>query len=997
MAKNTVKYAVAADTKELIAGAQKGKKAIQDLGNSAKKSSREIKTIGGAVSAQKRKISELQYQYYKLSDAEKAAFGPQMNAQIQAQIGQLNKLKAAQAQLNAQVTGATSSFGKFGSAMSMAGSQMGLPIANLSMLMNPITATIAGVAALGAAFIATAKKTEQFNVALNDLGVRLNVPKEQLKQFGDDAIAMGNKFGVSGEEIVKQFQFMAQQAPGLEKDRDGLLALSEAANMLAVDFGVDVKDASNAVMTVLSKYNLEAKDAATISNVLAESCRGTGADLEYQRQVFEKVGSAANATGVSYQELASATGVLSSTFSDASVVGSGLQMMITKLQKAQDDYNPAVVGLTQAVKNMADANLSYSEITAMVGPRAAQVTQVLIDQQKAFDDLTQKMENTKAAEEMFGVKSEELGFVINKIKTLWSNFVTEIGNSAVFKTLMGIISDICKWIEQLSKEIQNMLKSDGQLNGFAKLWETLREAIKALLPVIGAVIKGFVWFYNKVYAYISDVIKFWVNMINKIINAAKKLWTSVKSIWNAVYKKIADDAVFKGVVNAYKWLKDKIVWLLKKAAEAWNTFVGAIGFDSLKISISSSNDDVGAPPSTGGSTKIAEPKTTEVTDTDLGGKGASGGSKGTGGKSSQNKTTSTTNNADFGTEEYYNKLIQERQELLKKTQLSREEEAKTIKEIVEYERKRDLIKKHQENQKRAYEIEAIAGEDTKKILKEKFGDRLPMYVDLFKDAKTDKDVKEIAENYGKLTGIVKLPTDIVVTGVKLQEDELRETYEKGMQSLSKLQSDYDIGIINEDKFLNKFNAIKSALEDMGLEVPVEPKLKPSGMKKVIDNAAGTLNQLGEAIQAIGNATQNEGLNAAAVIAAAIANVWLGFSDALAKDKTTKESIFAFLGAAIGGVATMIGVISQINANKYAEGGIISGNTTMGDKILARVNAGEMILNRRQQSNLFNALDHGRLNGETAISTSTIKIKGSDLYVTLRNYNKSKSSKDIGIR
>jgi len=41
------------------------------------------------------------------------------------------------------------------------------------------------------------------------------------------------------------------------------------------------------------------------------------------------------------------------------------------------------------------------------------------------------------------------------------------------------------------------------------------------------------------------------------------------------------------------------------------------------------------------------------------------------------------------------------------------------------------------------------------------------------------------------------------------------------------------------------------------------------------------------------------------------------------------------------------MIAQVHSlSGYAEGGIIQGKTTIGDRNLARVNAGEMILNHR---------------------------------------------------
>ena len=99
--------------------------------------------------------------------------------------------------------------------------------------------------------------------------------------------------------------------------------------------------------------------------------------------------------------------------------------------------------------------------------------------------------------------------------------------------------------------------------------------------------------------------------------------------------------------------------------------------------------------------------------------------------------------------------------------------------------------------------------------------------------------------------------------------------------------------------------------------------------------------------------------------------------------------FAGFGIAAGFVSSMMAAMTAQTAVSaaiaaFADGGIISGSTFHGDSILARVNAGEMILNQKQQANLFRALDRGTTGG-TVIPE--IKIKGSDLHIAFKNYNK----------
>nr|DAP72325.1 MAG TPA: tail tape measure protein [Bacteriophage sp.] len=156
-------------------------------------------------------------------------------------------------------------------------------------------------------------------------------------------------------------------------------------------------------------------------------------------------------------------------------------------------------------------------------------------------------------------------------------------------------------------------------------------------------------------------------------------------------------------------------------------------------------------------------------------------------------------------------------------------------------------------------------------------------------------------------------------------------------------------------------------------------------------AGAGLQVMGQTLGAI--AQDGDGAKAAAIMTA-IGQLVLGYASATAQ--AGEMGPIAWIAFAVAGLATLAATISTIQG--YANGGIIGGNgTPSGDMGLIRANVGEMVLNKNQQSHLFNILDSGNVGGGAV--SSTVRVKGADLFLALSNFSKIKGKSGIstGIR
>lgn len=184
---------------------------------------------------------------------------------------------------------------------------------------------------------------------------------------------------------------------------------------------------------------------------------------------------------------------------------------------------------------------------------------------------------------------------------------------------------------------------------------------------------------------------------------------------------------------------------------------------------------------------------------------------------------------------------------------------------------------------------------------------------------------------------------------------------------------------NFQKIMKILNDPKAQVEAYGREL--------TGIEKGGMAAGSGLQVMGQGLAAI---AQGGDAAKAAAIMTAIGQLVLGFATATAQ-ASEEGGPWAWIAFTIAGLATLATTIATVSG--YANGGIIGGNgTPSGDMGLIRANVGEMVLNKNQQSHLFNMLDKGNVGGGAV--TSTVRVKGADLYLALNNFSKIKGKSGI---
>lgn len=211
---------------------------------------------------------------------------------------------------------------------------------------------------------------------------------------------------------------------------------------------------------------------------------------------------------------------------------------------------------------------------------------------------------------------------------------------------------------------------------------------------------------------------------------------------------------------------------------------------------------------------------------------------------------------------------------------------------------------------------------------------------------------------------------------------------KRLEKLTQKMEDFEKikGLGNVD--LGNFEGVRKAMTDI---------------QGIVDPTAKGFAAAGTACQALGGAMQQLGGDSAAakagLVMAAIGQ--LALSLATAMTSAAKQSWITWLAFGISGTAQLVSMVATIS--QFATGGIVGGNSKSGDRVLARVNSGEMILNAAQQAQLF-AIANGRMQptvntdvlaglmaggaGGVKVGSVVGKIRGRDIVLVTANETRS---------
>ena len=308
----------------------------------------------------------------------------------------------------------------------------------------------AAIGAAGAAFKSNIETAKNFEKSMSQLSSLTGMVGSDLEKLKGYAIDLGSSTTLSASQVADAFKMIGSQQPQLLASGEALKAVTKNAITLAEAAGIELSDAAKTLSVSINQMGGDSNNAERYINVLAAAAQKGAGDIVWLGEAITKSGTTAKAVGTDYEELVANLEQLAKAGYDASTAGTALRSIIMNLEKqANQQYKPSVVGLTEAFKNLGEANLTLTEYQGIAGKMFAAQAKALSDAAAEAKNMKEEITGTNIAEEQAKTNTDNLDGSLKSLASAWEGLNLHINDSNGFlRTCVDWLKDVVVWADQ---------------------------------------------------------------------------------------------------------------------------------------------------------------------------------------------------------------------------------------------------------------------------------------------------------------------------------------------------------------------------------------------------------------------------------------------------------------------------------------------------------------------------------------------------------------------
>ncbi|KKK77584.1 hypothetical protein LCGC14_2852100, partial [marine sediment metagenome] len=238
--------------------------------------------------------------------------------------------------------------------------------------------------------IAILKSAANFEAGMNRVQALTGATGKQFEKLETQAKELGATTQFSASQAAGAMGFLAQAGFDTEK----ILAAMPATLNLAAAAGMDLAQTADIMSNVMQGFGLEASESGRASDVMAAAFTSSNTDLQQLGEAMKFVAPVAKGMGLTFEETVAVLGLLGNAGIQASMAGTSLRGMMTRLAdpttkaaKLIKKLGIDVIGTDVKINSMSnimgqlsEAGATTIEVMKLFGLRAGPGMQAILDQ-----------------------------------------------------------------------------------------------------------------------------------------------------------------------------------------------------------------------------------------------------------------------------------------------------------------------------------------------------------------------------------------------------------------------------------------------------------------------------------------------------------------------------------------------------------------------------------------------------------------------------------------
>lgn len=452
---------------------------------------------------------------------------------------------------------------------------------------------IAGIQIFTQLFREFIQVSANFERSLDTLSSITGATGDALEFFREQAIATGLATKTAAGDVVEAYKQIGSARPELLKDKEALAAVTEEAIILSQAAEIEVPEAAKALASGLNQFRLPASNASRVINALAAGSKEGSEFIPVLGEALEQFGGVARAANVSVEQSIALVETLGPAGLRGSRGGIQLRNVLLRLQAGAKETNPAIVGLDQALENLANQNLSVTELTKRFGVENVLAAQTLVEQRKEVTRLTKAVTGTSVAYEQANTNLDNFQGDVKEFKSTFEALIVTFtsGDSAFNKLARSIVQAGTK-VLRVYIELKDTLAP--LTNQLRILFTTLGDIVKSFQGVFdstekaGIAVSDFFAVVRISLAPLRIVIQFfslWASAVKSLVALlpeGSNILTEFATIVGQVLKTIANaPAILNGFAFAVRQAFLNVVGIVSNQLKTVEELIKA-AFDPTK-------------------------------------------------------------------------------------------------------------------------------------------------------------------------------------------------------------------------------------------------------------------------------------------------------------------------------------------------------------------------------------------------------------------------------